>query len=51
MEYFDKKMLSTLGHTFRDEDLTVFDVSCYQVIANEISKLEEQEMKKARKKK
>ena len=45
-EYFDKKMLADLGHTFEGDNLTVFEVDCYKIISSQVSSLEERENKK-----
>lgn len=50
-EYFELKMLSKLGISRNIEDLTVFEVNAYSIIASEINRLEKEEIKKSRKKK
>lgn len=49
-DYFDKKLLAELGHTF-SSDITHFEVQCYKIIQSELSKCEDQERKKLARKK
>jgi len=38
-EYSNKKMLQQLGYTFNVDDLTYFEVECYNIIEAKLAKL------------
>lgn len=44
--YTQKQMLAKLGYTFDGNELSVFDVECYAIIANRFAELEEKQMKR-----
>lgn len=48
-EFFNKKLLAKMGHTFDGEALTDFQVQAYNVISAQVNKLEIAEMKRKNK--
>lgn len=49
-EYIRKQTLRKLGYVFDPNGLDVFTAECFEQISGEISKLEAEEMKAARRK-
>lgn len=44
-EYLTKKNLSKLGYKFDENELTQFQVDCYNLIANSFAKFERESLK------
>jgi hypothetical protein len=47
-EYIEKMQLRKIGYTFSGDTLSVFKGRCFSVIADEISKIEQDEIKRSR---
>lgn len=45
-EYFNRQMLSKIGYRYKDEDLEVWEVESFNLIASTLAEEEEKELKK-----
>lgn len=48
-DYFNRKLLRSLGLTFPNSEISEFDLQIYTAISQEYNKLEKQSMEKRRK--